>query len=143
MPTDLQCIIKTMKIKTKTRPYHFESDCFESSWMLQSSLTYPEKPIQRHLRTVAVPTKFPHKQEQSVSKRWQKEVNTKKFGRILGFKSHTQISTRSFSTNAVFFHLTHNDVHGSWHNYKKTMYFMLNFLWHLNVLPNFQKVDLL
>ena len=24
---------------------HFEDDCFDSSWMLQSSLTYQERPI--------------------------------------------------------------------------------------------------
>ena len=40
---------------------HFEDDCFNSSWMLQSSLTYQERSIQRRLRSGAVPTKFTHK----------------------------------------------------------------------------------
>ena len=40
---------------------HFEDDCFNSSWMLQSSLTYQERSIQRRLRSGAVPTKFAHK----------------------------------------------------------------------------------
>ena len=30
---------------------HFEDDCFDSSWMLQSSLTYQERPIQHCQRS--------------------------------------------------------------------------------------------
>ena len=41
---------------------HFEDDCFDSSWMLESSLTHPERPIQRHLHSGAIPTNFPPKQ---------------------------------------------------------------------------------
>ena len=40
---------------------HFEDDCFNTSLMLQSSLTYQERSIQRRLRSGAVPTKFAHK----------------------------------------------------------------------------------
>ena len=40
---------------------HFEDDCFDSSWMLQSTLTYSDRPIQRRLCPGAIPTKFPHK----------------------------------------------------------------------------------
>ena len=40
---------------------HFEDDCFDSSWMLQSTLTYSDRPIQRCPRPGAIPTKFPHK----------------------------------------------------------------------------------
>ena len=40
---------------------HFEDDCFDSSWMLQYTLTYSDRPIQRHLCPGAAPTKFPHK----------------------------------------------------------------------------------
>ena len=49
---------------------HFEDDCFDSSWMLQSSLTYSDRPIQRCLCPGAIPTKFPHKpvKEQHFSK---------------------------------------------------------------------------
>ena len=39
---------------------HFEDDCFDSSWMLQSTLTYSDRPIQRRLCPGAIPTKFPH-----------------------------------------------------------------------------------
>ena len=51
---------------------HFEDDFFYSSWMLQSSLTFQERPIQRHLLSGAVPTRFPHKQTKV------KERNTSK-----------------------------------------------------------------
>ena len=40
---------------------HFEDNCFDSSWMLQFTLTYSDKPIQRHLFAGEIPTKFPHK----------------------------------------------------------------------------------
>ena len=86
-----------------------EDDCFGSSWILQSSLTYPERPIRRRLHTGGVPTKFPYKQtkvkERNASKNKIKTVVTEKFVRFLGFKSHMQmiISTHSFSTSAAFF----------------------------------------
>ena len=41
--------------------YHFQDDCFDSSWMLQSTLTYSDRHIQRRLCLGAIPTKFPHK----------------------------------------------------------------------------------
>ena len=40
---------------------HFEDDCFDSSWMLQSALTYSDRPIQRRLCPGAIPTKFQYK----------------------------------------------------------------------------------
>ena len=40
---------------------HFEDDCFDSSWMPQSTLTYSDRPIQRCLCPGEIPTKFPHK----------------------------------------------------------------------------------
>ena len=40
---------------------HLDDDCFDSSWMLQSTLTYSERPIQRRLRQRAIPTKCPDK----------------------------------------------------------------------------------
>ena len=40
--------------------HHFEDDCFNSPWMLQSTLTYSDRPIQRRLCPGAIPTKFPH-----------------------------------------------------------------------------------
>ena len=43
------------------RSDHFEDDCFDPSWMLQSTLSYSDRPIQRRLRPGAIPTKFPHK----------------------------------------------------------------------------------
>ena len=39
---------------------HFEDDCFDSSWMLQSILTYLDRDIQIRLHPGAIPTKFPH-----------------------------------------------------------------------------------
>ena len=39
---------------------HFE-DGFDSSWMLQSTQTYSDRPIQRRLHPGAIPTKFPRK----------------------------------------------------------------------------------
>ena len=41
--------------------HHFEDDCFDSPWMLQSTLTYSGRPIQRRFCPGAIPTKFPHK----------------------------------------------------------------------------------
>ena len=38
---------------------HFEDDCFDSFWMLQSTLTYSDRPTQRRLRPGAIPTKIP------------------------------------------------------------------------------------
>ena len=40
---------------------HFEDDCFDFSWMLQSTLTYSDRAIQRPLRPGAIHTKFQHK----------------------------------------------------------------------------------
>ena len=40
---------------------HFEDDCFDSSLILQSTLTYSDRPIQRRHRPGAILTKFPHK----------------------------------------------------------------------------------
>ena len=39
---------------------HFEDDCFDSSSMLQSTLT-SDIPFQRRLHPGAIPMKFPHK----------------------------------------------------------------------------------
>ena len=58
---------------------HFEDDCFDSSWMLQSTLTYSDRPIQRRLCPGAIPTKFPHKlvKERHFSKQ-REETHRKK-----------------------------------------------------------------
>ena len=58
--------------------HHFEDDCFDSPWMLQSALTYSDRPIQRRLCPGAIPTKFPHKpvKERHFSK--QREENHRK-----------------------------------------------------------------
>ena len=40
---------------------YFEDDCFGPSWMLQSTITYSDRPIQRRLRPGAILTKFPDK----------------------------------------------------------------------------------
>ena len=70
--------------------YYFEDDCFDSSWMLQSSLTYPEKLIERHLRTVPVPANIPPKANERIKhlgkKGKRKIVNAERFDRFLGFK---------------------------------------------------------
>ena len=40
---------------------HFEEDCFDLSWKVQSSSSaYTDRPIQRVLITGSIPTKFPH-----------------------------------------------------------------------------------
>ena len=56
-----------------------EDDCFDSSWMLQSTLTCLDRPIQRCLRPGAIPTKFPHKpaKERNFSKQ-REETHRKK-----------------------------------------------------------------
>ena len=58
---------------------HFEDDCFDSSWMLQSAITYSDRPIQRRLCPGAIPTKFPLKplKERHFSKQRQ-ETHRKK-----------------------------------------------------------------
>ena len=40
---------------------YVEDNCFDSSWMLQPSLTYSDRPIQRKLYPGAIPTKLQHK----------------------------------------------------------------------------------
>ena len=40
---------------------YFEDDCFDSPWMLESTLTYSDRFFQRHPHPRAVPTKFPRK----------------------------------------------------------------------------------
>ena len=40
---------------------HFEDDCFDSWWMLQSTLTCSDRPIQIRLCLEAIPTKYPPK----------------------------------------------------------------------------------
>ena len=58
---------------------HFEDDCFDCSWILQSTLTYSDRPIQRRLCPGTIPTKFPHKsvKEQHFSKQ-RAETHRKK-----------------------------------------------------------------
>ena len=53
---------------------------FDSSEMLQSTLTYSDRPIQRRLRSGAMPTKVPHKsvKERHFSK--QREETHRKSG---------------------------------------------------------------
>ena len=73
---------------------HFEDDCFDSSWMLQSSLTYQERPIQRRLHPGAVPTKFPHKEikvkERNASKKREENRRHKEVCSVFRFrKSYT------------------------------------------------------
>ena len=69
---------------------HFEDDFFDSSWMLQSSLTFQERPIQRHLLSGAVPTRFPHKQtkvkERSTSKKWEENRRHKEVCSVFRFQ---------------------------------------------------------
>ena len=40
---------------------HAEDDCFDSSWILQPTLTHSDRTIQRCLCAGAILTKFPHK----------------------------------------------------------------------------------
>ena len=58
---------------------HLDDDCFDSSWMLQSTLTYSERPIQRRLRQRAIPTKCPDKpvKEQHFSKQREETRHNK------------------------------------------------------------------
>ena len=58
---------------------HSEDDCFGFSWMLQSTPTYSDRPIQRRLCPGAISTKFPHKpvKEQHFSKQ-REEIHHKK-----------------------------------------------------------------
>ena len=58
---------------------HFEHDCFDSSWMPMSTLTYSDRPIQRCLCPGAILTKFPHKpvKERHFSKQ-REETHRKK-----------------------------------------------------------------
>ena len=60
---------------------HFEDDYFDSFWMLQSALTYSDRPIERRLFPGAIHMKFPHKpvkkqhfSEQSEETHRKKEV---------------------------------------------------------------------
>ena len=57
----------------------YGNNCFDSSWMLQSTLTYSDRPIQRRLWPGAIPTKFPHKpvKERHFSKQ-REETHRKK-----------------------------------------------------------------
>ena len=41
---------------------HFEDGCFDSYWMLQFTLTYSDRLIQRRLRPGTMNSKFQHKQ---------------------------------------------------------------------------------
>ena len=69
---------------------HFEDDCFDSSWMLQSSLTYQKRPIQLRLRSGAVTTKFPHKQtkvkERNTSKKREENRRHKEVCSVFKFQ---------------------------------------------------------
>ena len=69
---------------------HFEDDCFDSSWMLQSSLTYQKRPIQLRLRSGAVTTKFPHKQtkvkERNTSKKREENRRHKEVCSVFRFQ---------------------------------------------------------
>ena len=58
---------------------HFKDDCFDSSGMLQSTLSYSDRPIQRRLRPGAIATKIPHKsvKERHFSKQ-REETHRKK-----------------------------------------------------------------
>ena len=61
--------------------HHFEDDCFNSPWMLQSTLTYSDRPIQRRLCPGAIPTKFSHKpvKERHFSKQREETHRKKRF----------------------------------------------------------------
>ena len=58
---------------------HFEDECFDSSWMLQFTLNYSDRPIQRPLCPGTIPTKYPHKpvKERHFSKQ-REETHRKK-----------------------------------------------------------------
>ena len=60
---------------------HFEDNCLDSSWMLQSTLTYSGRYIQRRLCPGAIPTKFPHKpvKKRHFSKQREETLAEKKF----------------------------------------------------------------
>lgn len=60
---------------------HFECDCFDSPWMLQSTLTFSGKSIQRFLLPEEILTKFFHKvvQERHFSKQ-REETHCKRQG---------------------------------------------------------------
>ena len=60
---------------------HFEDDCFDSSWMLQSILTYSDRSIQRRLCPGAIATKFTHKpvKERHFSKQREETHRKKEF----------------------------------------------------------------
>ena len=70
---------------------HLKNDCFDSR-MLQSTLTYSDRPIQRRLRQGAIPTKFPHKPvtERHFSKQCE-ETHRKK---EIVFLIHQKLLTR-------------------------------------------------
>ena len=57
---------------------HFEDDCFGSFWMLQSALTYSDRPIQRRLFLGAIPIKFPHKPVKEHFSEQREEIHRKK-----------------------------------------------------------------
>ena len=57
---------------------HVEDDCFDSSWMLQSTLTRSDRPIQRCLCAGAIPTKFPHKPVKVHFSKQREETHHKK-----------------------------------------------------------------
>ena len=69
---------------------HFENDCFDSSWMLQSTLTYSDRPIQRCPGTI--PKNFSHKpvKERHFSKQPEETIAKKRFV----FLIHQKLLTR-------------------------------------------------
>ena len=60
---------------------HFEDNCLDSSWMLQPTLTYSGRYIQRRLCPGAIPTKFPHKpvKRRHFSKQREETLAEKRF----------------------------------------------------------------
>ena len=70
---------------------HFEDDYFDSSWMLQSTLTYSDTPIQRQLCPGGIPTKFPHKPVKIHFSKQREETHRKK---RFFFLIHQKLLTR-------------------------------------------------
>ena len=57
---------------------HFEEDCFDLSWKIQSSTSvYANRPIQRVLIPGSIPTKFPHNPE-SMKERSSSKIRAKR-----------------------------------------------------------------
>lgn len=70
LPKDENCRKEWIKLINRTslpsRVYvcsdHFEESCFDSSWALQNSIFYKDRPAKRRLIPGSKPSIFPHKE---------------------------------------------------------------------------------